>query len=218
MSILRDLFDHYKCDKGYKHQYHTVYERYLDPIRNKKVNILELGVFKGASAASFCEYLPDAEIYGIDLFERVRLGAAISGPRIHYLRGDTQGNAIREQVKDAWPRIRFDVIIDDAQHTPDANLATFKNFYPLLKKNGVYFIEDVWPLDKMSPLDMQHPWIKRYASVYTLNSFTTFHNKIAEIAGSDNIKRYDLRSLTKEPDSYIYRIKNAVASTDAVAD
>lgn len=37
----------------------------------------------------------------------------------------------------------FDIILDDGLHTIEAQIKTFKNFWPLLKKNGIYLIEDI---------------------------------------------------------------------------
>ena len=49
MSDLANLFNKYDCDKSKKHKYHEVYEPHFLPVRDKKINILEIGTFKGAS-------------------------------------------------------------------------------------------------------------------------------------------------------------------------
>ena len=42
-------------------------------------------------------------------------------------------------IKNAWGKhIKFDFIIDDGAHYPEANRLTFENCYPFLKKNGTY--------------------------------------------------------------------------------
>jgi hypothetical protein len=40
-------------------------------------------------------------------------------------------------------RPQFDVIIDDGSHAWEHQLETLKNFYPYLKQNGIYIIEDI---------------------------------------------------------------------------
>ena len=37
----------------------------------------------------------------------------------------------------------FDVVLDDGLHELEAQVKTFKNFWPLLKKKGIYLIEDI---------------------------------------------------------------------------
>lgn len=105
--------------------------------------------------------------------------------------------------KKEWPRIRFDIIIDDGLHTPDANAKTLHNLFPLLKKNGSFYVEDVWPLDIMTTKEMEHWWIQKYPERYNILEMNKF---TAEIEGKD-IKRFDLRSLSGHPDSYIIRVR-----------
>lgn len=70
--MLEELFNKYGCDKAVKHNYHTVYEPEFDTIRNESINILEVGVFKGDSVRAWLEFFPNATIYGIDIFTRVK--------------------------------------------------------------------------------------------------------------------------------------------------
>ena len=39
----------------------------------------------------------------------------------------------------------FDIIIDDGVHHPELQMKTLRNFYPSLRPNGIYVIEDVQP-------------------------------------------------------------------------
>ena len=75
---LDNLFNHFQSDKGSRvinpyrnsdsisekfyisHNFSGYYEKYLKNIKNNKLNILEIGVWKGASTASFFYYLPKA--------------------------------------------------------------------------------------------------------------------------------------------------------------
>ena len=43
---------------------------------------------------------------------------------------------------------KFDIILDDGLHTIEAQVKTFINFWPLLKKNGIYLIEDIKACEK----------------------------------------------------------------------
>lgn len=203
--MLEILFNKYGCDKSSKHKYHTVYEPEFDTIRNEPINILEVGVFKGDSIRAWLEFFPNATIYGIDIFKRVSAQDidVLQHERVKWLKGDSTNIAIREQIKKQWPRIRFDVIIDDGLHTPDANAKTLHNLYPLLKKTGKYYVEDVWPLDKMTSAELSHWWLQKYPERYNILEM----NKFLKELDSKQVQRFDLRKETGEPDSYIIRVQ-----------
>jgi ubiquinone/menaquinone biosynthesis C-methylase UbiE len=162
--MLDILFNKAGCDKAEKHHYHTVYGPEFDTLRNEPINILEVGVFKGDSIKAWLEFFPNANIYGIDIFKRVKPEdiKVLNNDRVKYLKCDSTNIAVRDQIKKEWPRIRFDIIIDDGLHTPDANAKTLHNLFPLLKKNGSFYVEDVWPLDIMTTKEMQHWWVQKH--------------------------------------------------------
>ncbi len=203
--MLDILFNKAGCDKASKHHYHTVYGPEFDTLRNEPINILEVGVFKGDSIKAWLEFFPNANIYGIDIFKRVSPQdiAVLNDDRVKYLKCDSTNIAVRDQIKKEWPRIRFDIIIDDGLHTPDANAKTLHNLFPLLKKNGSFYVEDVWPLDIMTTEEMQHWWVQKHPERYNILEMNKFTK---EIEGKD-IKRFDLRAKSGQPDSYIIRVK-----------
>lgn len=203
--MLEELFNKYGCDKAAKHNYHTVYEPEFDTIRNETINILEVGVFKGDSVRAWLEFFPNATIYGIDVFTRVKPEDidVLQHERVKWLKADSTNIAVRDQIKKAWPRIRFDIIIDDGLHTPDANAKTLHNLFPLMKKTGKFYVEDVWPLDIMTTAEMQHHWVRKYPERYNILEMNKFTAQIDD----KSIKRFDLRKSTGEPDSYIIRVQ-----------
>lgn len=203
--MLEELFNKYGCDKAAKHNYHTVYEPEFDTIRNETINILEVGVFKGDSVRAWLEFFPNATIYGIDVFTRVKPEDidVLQHERVKWLKADSTNIAVRDQIKKAWPRIRFDIIIDDGLHTPDANAKTLHNLFPLMKKTGKFYVEDVWPLDIMTTAEMQHHWVRKYPERYNILEMNKFTAQIDD----KSVKRFDLRKSTGEPDSYIIRVQ-----------
>lgn len=134
--MLRELFDKHLCDKGSSHGYERVYEPLFEPLRDKPIRLLEIGVLRGASIKVWLEYFPKAHIIAVDTFMRVPVEdvTALLNNRVSWYRCDsTQTRPNIDPV---------DIIIDDGFHTPEAQLATFNNYYPLLKDTGFYFIED----------------------------------------------------------------------------
>ena len=49
------------------HNYLNFYETFMAPLREQPVCLLEIGVYKGASLATWREYFPYARIVGVDI-------------------------------------------------------------------------------------------------------------------------------------------------------
>ncbi|NBU68971.1 MAG: hypothetical protein EBS49_05055 [Verrucomicrobia bacterium] len=76
---------------------------------------------------------------GIDL-EKIKEDIDLNYPRVHLKTCDSTNV---EQVKSRLGDVKFKFIIDDGDHSPEAQLQTFKNFFPFLEYNGIYIVEDV---------------------------------------------------------------------------
>lgn len=195
---LKQCFDLNNSDKSFKHKYENVYEQYFHSRRNEPLNLLEIGIFKGNSIAAWLDYFPNATIYGIDIFERVSENdiSILKNPRVRWAKADSTKTPVHE-IFDA----EFDIIIDDGLHTPEANMLTFRNFFSQCK--GQYFIEDVWPIDKLTPLEKKHPWI-RNKDEYTISRYELMLESLTE---KGRVTHHDLRSISKQPDSYIIKVE-----------
>ena len=201
---LDKLFRKYRCDKGTKHNYHKVYSELWESLRNKPINFLEVGIFKGLSTQAFLEYFPKAKFYGIDIFTRLNPEdvPVLNNERVRWIKGDSMNHNIRSQIKKEWKDIQFDIILDDAKHTPEANQLTFKNISPFLKDGGMYLIEDVFPLHIMNTKEMNHQWIQEKSDELNYLKFQNFQK---ELQGW-KVTEYDLRKKSKQPESYIFKI------------
>ena len=145
---LRECFDKHGCDRGLRHGYETVYEPLFEQFRLEPLRILEIGIFRGAGIWTWLDYFPNAEVFGIDTFQRIAPERieVLKHERVKYWRADSttmEGDDLPE-----WMYHRFDIIIDDGDHKAISQLRTFENFFPALKSDGMYFIEDVWPDSK----------------------------------------------------------------------
>ena len=177
---LHRLFNKYRCDKGFKHCYHEVYEKEFQPLKEEKINILEIGIFRGTSTSAFLEYFPNAMIYGIDIFTRINPKEidVLQHERVKWLKGDSLSRNITREIKSKWPDVKFDIVIDDAKHTPEANAITVKNISPLVKDTGMYFVEDVFPMHKMTVKEMDNEWVKSHQDELNYLQFTKFEKAI----------------------------------------
>lgn len=133
-----------------KNNYTKFYESVLSDRRDSKMNFLEIGVFKGYGLASFSDYLPNSKIYGLDLSNKEfllnkndleKMGAFSNNNLVGVYSGDSRTPLTWDDEVHKLPL--FDIIIDDGLHRLNAQLTTFKNFWPKLKKGGVYVIEDI---------------------------------------------------------------------------
>lgn len=199
MSTLGNLFNQYGCDKAVKHHYDKIYEKLMGERKDDPINLLEIGVFKGNSIEAWLDYFPNATIYGIDIFKRVEPNniAVLQHPRVKWAKCDSTDS---QQAGSLWPDVRFDFIIDDGLHTPKANKSTFDNFIHKLAPDGLFFIEDVFPIDRMSASEMMTPWVRNNPVDYSKEQFDQFMKSMTQYKH----ERYDNRSLTGQPDSYMF--------------
>lgn len=126
--------------------YLRLYETLFQPMVDKEIHFLELGVNTGESLEMFAEYFENAHIYGIDLKKSER---RFSTERIKFYEGGQDDASLYERILSENKIQNFDVIVDDCSHIGDLTLSSFKILFPLLKNGGYYIIEDwgtgYWP-------------------------------------------------------------------------
>jgi hypothetical protein len=124
-------------DKEAKHKYCSAfYDNAFFDLKDKKLNILEIGIQNGSSLVLWNEYFKNSIIYGIDNtnFIKDRLD---NYPRIKTIIQD----AYKKELTSNLPL--FDIIIDDGPHTLESQIKFINNYFKKLNKNGKLFIEDV---------------------------------------------------------------------------
>lgn len=203
MKTLREIFDKHKCDKGsLRHCYDRVYEPILQHLRDKKFNLLEIGILRGESMESWLEFFPYANVTGIDIFQRVPANKVpvLKNPRVSWCVCDSlegPNSTFQDLAVDG-----FDVIIDDGLHFHDAQRLTFENFIPYLKNNGVYFIEDVWPFDHMNEKQKKHKWLTTHGGEYSDKQY----KHLLQSINNYYVKFHDIRK-GYQPETYVIEIR-----------
>jgi hypothetical protein len=136
--MLGELATKYNTDKGPTgHNYTERYQLYLEAYRDLEFNLLEIGVFDGASARMWKEYFPKATIVALDIEERC---LDFAEDRINIRIGDqTDQKFLREVVEEFG---HFEVIIDDGGHSSKQQIVSFETLFPILTPGGIYFVED----------------------------------------------------------------------------
>lgn len=204
---LKYYFDKFRTDKSSKHHYHEIYEPLFEPLRNEPINFLEIGVWKGHGLEAFHEYFPNANLYGVDIFTRITPDEVpvLKKERVNWLKCDSMSYGAKNDVQSVWNDIKFDVILDDAAHYPEANRLTFETFKDFLKPDGMYLIEDVWPIEDMYGFEKLHPWFQKHPTRYN----DVENDKFLKVMNESGLKisRYDNREKTGEPDSYVIKLQ-----------
>ena len=113
-----------------------LYEKYFTPLRDSKINILEIGVDNGDSLRIWREFFSKANICGIDIDKK---NFKINNTNI--LQGDQSDlNFLKSLVSEYK---KFDIIIDDGSHQANHIIASFNYLFNYLSDNGLYVIEDL---------------------------------------------------------------------------
>jgi hypothetical protein len=156
MSELNKIMEKYGTDKmSDDHDYVPFYESIFQNKTEDRLKILEIGIYRpsileqnrkenegrrliGASLKTWYEYLPNSDIYGIDLHDFTD----IENDRIKTFICNQE---YRENLNDLIKKIGgdFDVIIDDGGHTMKQHQISLATLFKHLKPKGVYVIEDL---------------------------------------------------------------------------
>ncbi len=148
---LDELFHHYGSDKAnifklsgdHGHGFSKFYSRKLKEFEDKKINILEIGSYAGASAAALNKYFPLSQIFCFDIniskFKFTSKKIHVFGLDINNL---SKVKKNLRKINEKYKVNNFDLIIDDGSHDLKDILVNLKTFFKYLKKNGLYVIED----------------------------------------------------------------------------
>jgi hypothetical protein len=122
-----------KYDLGYIDAF---YNDLLTPLKNKKINLLEIGIHYGYSIMLWHSYFPKASIYCADV---THCDGISHLDRVTQYTEDAYASGLQAKLTGKT----FDVIIDDGPHTLES-MRYFLTHYPyLLKATGVLILEDI---------------------------------------------------------------------------
>jgi hypothetical protein len=156
MKSVSDLIEESTSDKK-EHNYIEFYEKYFQPLREKELNILEIGIYRppategilvgrtraripAASLKAWYEIFPNSQIYGADVddFKNVDNDRISTFVLDQSNRSANKGLGILSSLG-----IEFDIIIDDGGHTMPQQQITLGYLFKYLKSGGIFVVEDL---------------------------------------------------------------------------
>lgn len=128
-------YHYYPTDKGKEHSYLDVYTELFTPFKDKKINLIEIGIYLGGSIRLFEEWFTQANIIGYD----ITLDYMLVHPAKSKIIIKNCLDFKLDEFKDNPPSI----IIDDASHKVEDQLKMVEICYPQLQNGGMLIIEDI---------------------------------------------------------------------------
>ena len=121
----------------WKH-YFDIYDENFSKFRNKKITIIEIGVFRGGSLTMWKSYFdPQTKIIGIDIDPACKQYET-KNTKIYI--GDQTDVSFLQSILNE--NEKPDIIIDDGGHTSNQQISSFNFLFQELKLGGVYLVED----------------------------------------------------------------------------
>lgn len=143
---LCDLATKHKTDKGPRRtvsspkSYTRYYEEWFHSVRNDPLNLLEIGVGRGASLRMWKEYFPNAKIYGIDMRPTCKQN---DEDKIEIFIGNQNDKWFLERVVEEIGG-QLHIVIDDGGHRSELHVSSFEVLFPFVISGGLYIIEDLY--------------------------------------------------------------------------
>jgi hypothetical protein len=170
MTSLVDLVDNSRTDKNTCHSYLPLYDNLFSRLREKAVNVLEIGILSGGSIKLWRDYFQNATVHAVDIMPEASLWPGIMND--HRIKLYTSTDAYNPDFFNntfALPQVKFDMMLDDGPHSLESMKIFILHFSSLLSDDGILVVEDVqswyWidELKKVVPDDL-----KEYVKVYDL--------------------------------------------------
>lgn len=155
---------------GHRHPYTVPYSLLFEPLRHKPIKFAEIGVFRGASVLAWRKYFSRARIYGFDNdAANLQFIASHNWPGVFLdLMDASDPHSINEKLKQyVADGELFDVILDDASHTPEHQVEVIRKAFTYLKQGGLLIIEDIFRERTMELYEKVFKEIKDLVSFHT---------------------------------------------------
>jgi len=206
------LFEHFNSDKGnyyidqyiqpikmsktriHAHGYSNIYEKYFSKIKDKKLNILEIGSFYGNSAASIFYYFKNSKIYSGDIFPDLYRYTSIRLENFYV--DSSEEDSIKNTILNK--NVNFDIIIEDASHALKDQIISLFLLFKKISSGGLFIIEELdFPDTRQdSNLDNEFPSLKEILN--SIKNNKDFNSKYIDNSDKEYfLKNYKTISIFK---------------------
>lgn len=140
MNSLKQYFDQNNLNAINKWEhYFEIYDKYFNKYIDRKVVLLEIGVYQGGSINMWKNYFgSNLTIYAIDINPDCK---QFESENVKVFIGSQQDREFLKMVKSQIPKV--DILIDDGGHTMQQQIVSFEELFDHIKDDGIYFIEDL---------------------------------------------------------------------------
>ena len=154
---LNYLFDYFNSDKGnffenqyaqpskrnkekiQAHGYGNFYNKHFEKIKDKKLNILEIGSFYGNASASLFFYFKNSFLYAADIFPDL---FRYKSKRIcNFFVNSAEEISIKQNIINI--PVRFDIIIEDASHSLKDQIISLFLLFKKINSGGLFIVEEL---------------------------------------------------------------------------
>lgn len=140
------LSDRHGTDKSAAHNYTQHYHRHFAEMRDRPVNVLEIGIggeddpqSGGNSLRMWQDYFPRGQIVGLDIVPKPN----VQGERIRTYQGSQADPVVIGKIVSDLNGGKFDIVIDDGSHRSEHVIASFYMLFQHVADGGWYVIEDM---------------------------------------------------------------------------
>jgi len=141
-TSFRDLFTEHKGKVSDKWSlYLDEWDRLFRAYRDLPIYLFEIGIQNGGSLEIWADYFSQADkIVGCDIDDKCG-ELKFFNDRIQVVVGDANTDECESEILQLAPA--YDIIIDDGSHKSIDIIRSFARYFPILKDDGIYVVEDL---------------------------------------------------------------------------
>ena len=143
-NVLTEIGKTTGTDKANYHNFTPVYERFLFDKKDTMKQIVEIGVYHGASIKMWDIYFPTCKILGLDINSAFFTEHTFSDKvKLEVCTATNEEAFVKTLTKHSIEIGSVDMIIDDASHIVSHQRKTIDIAWKYVKPGGLYIIEDM---------------------------------------------------------------------------